>query len=296
MAARALVLSLAPALALGQRYVASLDANWRYQPDAPPAPPQCSDPNTLFPLPYDNQQCMGLNHQAQADGSLQACINSCCADDTCEVYQFCAPGQPCDQAGSGGGCWTGTLAGGCTASNGWQSRGRHVTPPPPPAPGQDCTDPRCAPGTDDSAWRTVQVPHDFVVEGNFSASASTSQGFLPFGIGWYRKHFTPPAALASAPTVFIEFDGVQTSSETWLNGVYLGTWVSTRGKPSLSTQSPTPDPRRNSLGPSANLSYPSAALRIHVLPLAGQLKYRQVRPGERPRRARRLHEAGRLVV
>ena len=220
-------LALAASLAAGaaaQRSVASLDYAWRYQPDIPPAPPSCNAPNTTFPLPYDGQQCMGLEHQAQADGSVGACIDSCCADAACEVYQYCAPGQPCDSGGSGGGCWTGTLAGGCQPSQGWQSRGRHVQPPPPPPPGTDCTDPRCLPGTDDSAWRVVNVPHDFVVEGNFSASASTSQGFQPFGVGWYRKHFTPPAALASSPTVYIDFDGVQTKSEVWMNGIYLGTW------------------------------------------------------------------------
>jgi len=209
-----------------QRTVASLNMNWKFVPDVPPAPPACNDPNTTFPLPYDNQQCIGLNHQAQADNSLQDCINSCCADDTCEVYQFCAPGEPCDQAGSGGGCWTGLIpSGGCNSgATGWQSRGRHVAPPPPPTPGTDCTDPRCQPGTDDSKWRVVNVPHDFVVEGNFSQSASTSQGYLPFGVAWYRKHFTPSAALANAPTVYIEFEGVQTLSEVWLNGISLGIW------------------------------------------------------------------------
>ena len=225
MAARVAALAALAAAAAAQRTVGDLDRGWRFQPDSGGPAPSCNDPNTTFPLPYDNTQCMGLEHQAQADNSLADCINSCCADDTCEVYQFCAPGAPCQGAGSGGGCWTGTLAGGCSAgANGWQSRGRHVAPPPPPAPGQDCTDPRCQPGTDDSAWRVVNVPHDFVVEGNFSQSASTSQGFLPFGVGWYRKHFTPPAALASAPTIYIDFDGVQTMSEVWINGVSLGQW------------------------------------------------------------------------
>jgi len=211
--------------ASAQRTVADLDRNWRFQLDGSAPPATCADPTTTFPIDYDNQQCSGLNHQAQADNSLTDCINSCCADDTCEVYQFCAPGVTCGDAGSGGGCWTGSLSGGCNAgANGWQSRGRHVAPPPPPPPGQSCTDPRCLPGTDDSAWRVVNVPHDFVVEGNFSSSASTSQGFLPFGVGWYRKHFTPPAELASAPTMYLDFDGIQTASDVWINGKSLGSW------------------------------------------------------------------------
>lgn len=39
-----------------------------------------------------------------------------------------------------------------------------------------CTDARCLPGTDDSSWRSLSVPHDFVVEGNYSQSADMSHG------------------------------------------------------------------------------------------------------------------------
>jgi beta-galactosidase len=70
----------------------------------------------------------------------------------------------------------------------------------------------------------VDVPHDFVVEGNFSSSADKSHGYLPYGVGWYRKHFTPPAGLSGAGIAYITFDGVQTSSDVWLNGVHLGSW------------------------------------------------------------------------
>ena len=223
LALAATALAALVATAAAQRSVASLNVGWKFVTDKPPTPPACNDPEGTFPLPYDNKQCDGLSAQAQA-GNLDACIDSCCSDAACEVYQWCAPGQPCDSAGSGGGCWTGSLSGGCTDGQGWQSRGRHVQPPPPPPPGTDCTDPRCQPGTDDSAWRVVNVPHDFVVEFNFSQSADTSHGFLPYGIGWYRKHFNPPVALASAPTMYLDFEGVQTKSEVWLNGIFLGTW------------------------------------------------------------------------
>ena len=49
-------------------------------------------------------------------------------------------------------------------------------------------------------------------------------GYLPFGIAWYRKHFTPPASLAGATAMYIDFDGIQTKSQVWLNGVFLGSW------------------------------------------------------------------------
>ena len=60
-----------------------------------------------------------------------------------------------------------------------------------------------------------------MVEGNFSASNDISQGFLPFGVAWYRKAFSlPPSAKGMAK--YLEFDGVMISSQVWLNGRFLG--------------------------------------------------------------------------
>ena len=38
-------------------------------------------------------------------------------------------------------------------------------------------------------WRSVDVPHDWSIEGEFDRSNPTGQGgaYLPAGIGWYRK-------------------------------------------------------------------------------------------------------------
>ena len=46
-----------------------------------------------------------------------------------------------------------------------------------------------SPEYDDAAWRLLNVPHDWAIEGDFSASAPSgnSGGALPGGIGWYRK-------------------------------------------------------------------------------------------------------------
>lgn len=164
------------------------------------------------------------------------------------MYQFCPGGA----AGCGEqSCWIGELGGAggpgaCKKAAGWEGRGRNggAGPSPPPG-GGPCTDPRCDPKTDDSAWRTVNVPHDFVVEHNFSQTFSTYSeqvagevavgdgvgttdpkvhGYLPFGVAWYRKHFTPPASLDGAATMYIDFDGIQTKSQVYLNGVFLGEW------------------------------------------------------------------------
>ncbi|MCH4155987.1 MAG: glycoside hydrolase family 2, partial [Muribaculaceae bacterium] len=42
--------------------------------------------------------------------------------------------------------------------------------------------------TDDSKWRKLDLPHDWSVEGRLSPSLASCTGYLPGGIGWYRKH------------------------------------------------------------------------------------------------------------
>jgi beta-galactosidase len=79
------------------------------------------------------------------------------------------------------------------------------------------------PALDDSGWRTLNLPHDWSIEGKFSKDnpATAGGGALPGGIGWYRKSFTIPEA-DSNKLVFIDFDGVYRKSEVWINGQYLG--------------------------------------------------------------------------
>ncbi len=76
---------------------------------------------------------------------------------------------------------------------------------------------------DDSKWRTLNLPHDWSIEGDFSKEYPTTfnQGALPAGIGWYRKTFSVPENSRSQ-RVYIEFDGVYRNSEVWINGHYLG--------------------------------------------------------------------------
>lgn len=79
------------------------------------------------------------------------------------------------------------------------------------------------PGLDDAQWRTLDLPHDWSIEGEFSKDhpATPGGGALPGGIGWYRKTFAIPES-AKDKLVFIEFDGVYRNSEVWINGQYLG--------------------------------------------------------------------------
>jgi beta-galactosidase len=75
----------------------------------------------------------------------------------------------------------------------------------------------------DASWRALNVPHDWSIEGPFDQNAPTTGrgGYLPAGIGWYRKHFTLPQSL-SGQRVFVEFDGVMANSDVYINGVHLG--------------------------------------------------------------------------
>jgi beta-galactosidase len=75
----------------------------------------------------------------------------------------------------------------------------------------------------DSDWRSVNVPHDWSIEGPFDQSAPVgfNGGYLPTGVGWYRKHFTLPESVQDRH-IWIEFDGVYMNSEVWINGHYLG--------------------------------------------------------------------------
>ena len=79
------------------------------------------------------------------------------------------------------------------------------------------------PDLDDSKWRTLNLPHDWSIEGRFDANnpAGTGGGALPGGLGWYRKSFNVPLG-AKGKSVFIAFDGVYRNSEVWINGHYLG--------------------------------------------------------------------------
>ena len=76
----------------------------------------------------------------------------------------------------------------------------------------------------DSDWRTLDVPHDWSIEGKYDRKnpMGGTGGYLPAGIGWYRK--TVPVSRAwKGKHVEIAFDGVYMNSTVWVNGKKLGT-------------------------------------------------------------------------
>ncbi len=84
---------------------------------------------------------------------------------------------------------------------------------------------------EDSAWRSLDLPHDWAVElpfvevDNFQVN---NHGFKPVGglfpetsIGWYRKHFTVDKK-DSIARFQIQFDGIFRDANIWVNGFFVG--------------------------------------------------------------------------
>ncbi|WP_348823728.1 glycoside hydrolase family 2 TIM barrel-domain containing protein [Flavobacterium aestuarii] len=74
-----------------------------------------------------------------------------------------------------------------------------------------------------TVWRTLNVPHDWSIEGKFDekSPAGYGGGALDGGLGWYKKTFK--VALENKEKITsIVFDGVYRNSQVWINGHYLG--------------------------------------------------------------------------
>ena len=75
----------------------------------------------------------------------------------------------------------------------------------------------------DADWRTVDLPHDWSIEGAFDPKnpMGGAGGFLPAGVGWYRKSFNAPEDWRGK-RIGVEFEGVYMNADVWINGVHLG--------------------------------------------------------------------------
>ncbi len=94
----------------------------------------------------------------------------------------------------------------------------------------------------DTYWEVVSVPHDWAINKPFDMKIDLQvvqvkadgeekpqlrtgrTGSLPtFGIGWYRKGIYIPSE-DRGKIIAIEFDGVMSNSQIFLNGKYVGEW------------------------------------------------------------------------
>lgn len=90
---------------------------------------------------------------------------------------------------------------------------------------------------DDSKWRDVTLPHDFVSEGDYTRKSNDAgdmtdipemesidsrhfaAGSLEGGIAWYRKHFELDINMGQR--VLLHFDGVYRNSTIYINEYYV---------------------------------------------------------------------------
>ena len=76
----------------------------------------------------------------------------------------------------------------------------------------------------ESTWRTIRLPHDWSIEFDYTKeNAAGATGYLPGGVGWYRKTF--PSPLLPDGTIartHILFDGIYNHSTISINGQVLG--------------------------------------------------------------------------
>ena len=164
------------------------------------------------------------------------CALYCCAEPSCVGYLYNATAP--NTCGRPDGCTPSCLIGESldqcykpTVGGFTGGMKRSTTPaaiPIPPAGGPHAAE------FDDSEWRQVDAPHDFIIEQNpdpgppglphfrqRGVQHDWSHGYRPKNISWYRRSFSLEQNLLDK-AIWLEFDGVFRASDVWVNGIHLG--------------------------------------------------------------------------
>ena len=236
MIAAAALLCTTASLGTAGREELSFNFGWRFHlGDAASATPRCVSTPAEFDTPVFPPCTNMLSAPLE---SASDCRKACCPGSAyhpgCTVWSFFDkrdPGKWTTNYSSGGGCYLGgsvdEKSAVCHAKpnetniKSWVG-GRRTTPwPTPPTPAFAAAE------FDDSAWRTLNVPHDFVIEGDFSSNVTDGgkHGYLKREQpGWYRKHFTVPSdwlRRVEGDSIWLRFDGVFHITEAFLDGVAI---------------------------------------------------------------------------
>jgi beta-galactosidase len=80
-----------------------------------------------------------------------------------------------------------------------------------------------APAFDAASWRTLDLPHDWSIEGKMNPQSveDGSGGYRDGGVAWYRRSFAVPDAW-TGKRVGVEFEGVYMNATVYINGTQLG--------------------------------------------------------------------------
>ncbi len=70
---------------------------------------------------------------------------------------------------------------------------------------------------DAAEWRIVDVPHDYMIEGNTDKNGAADWGYKPKSNAWYRKCFTVDEQYRGK-RIIIEFEGVAAEAAVYFNG------------------------------------------------------------------------------
>ncbi len=77
---------------------------------------------------------------------------------------------------------------------------------------------------EDSQWRTVNLPHDWGIEGPFVQEYAGETAKLPwFGVAWYRKHIQVDRQ-DEGKRFYLDVDGAMSYAAVWCNGEFVGGW------------------------------------------------------------------------
>ena len=80
------------------------------------------------------------------------------------------------------------------------------------------------PGFDDSAWRKLDLPHDWAIEGPFKQEYKGKTGKLNYSEPvWYRKHLMLPESDLGR-RIYLDIDGAMSYATVWCNGQFVGGW------------------------------------------------------------------------
>ncbi|MDE6085243.1 MAG: DUF4982 domain-containing protein [Muribaculaceae bacterium] len=72
-----------------------------------------------------------------------------------------------------------------------------------------------------SHWRNIELPHDWSREYHASPTLASCTGYLPGGVGWYRKNFEI-SELKPGEHIKLYFEGIYNRSEVYVNGELVG--------------------------------------------------------------------------
>lgn len=79
-----------------------------------------------------------------------------------------------------------------------------------------------SPEFNDSKWDSISVPHDYSIIQKYDKNLDAESGYLPGGVGWYRKHFKVSKEM-QGKRLRLDFDGVYMNATVYINGKELGT-------------------------------------------------------------------------